>query len=467
MTEQQERSTSNAVDWLIESRRRGEADASAPEQPSEASDLAALASSLEDRWQALPSVNEDLIWRRVNVGMRSMPQSPPSRWSRFLSALTPRSLPASLTAGGSARVPALVAGALAIVLVVVATFATQRQSGYATFVTDVDNLARFTAAVLNDRQLSPRERGEVERRASGLLSAVQANPSVLAELDRSDAELVVSRIDGILTLLEPYENDQHGGVDTSIVPLSSVRQQVESAQSPTGSPREAFAPATTPPTPSAPSTTAVASTPTSTSESQQRGAAQPRRTPNATATAVAFATPGARALPSVAPPLDREALRDLCGNERGSRQGRCRAAMAQLESACQGDSSSERCEDALADALERCRDLRDEETATECQRALLALTAGLASGSDRHDQGENRRPSRNNDDDDGNNNPNAAGSNADGQSDDDSRRSGDDGDRRGGRPGDEELDDRPDDDDDDRADRGRWFRRGRGGGSSR
>ena len=151
MTEQRDRSASDAVDRLIESRRRGEINPPSNE-PNDADELATLAATLEDQWGARPQVDEDAIWQRVNVGMRSTVQSQPRRWSRFPATLASLSLPASV--GG--RTPALVTAALAVVLVVVATFATQRESAHATFVTDVDNLARFTAAVLNDRQLSPR-----------------------------------------------------------------------------------------------------------------------------------------------------------------------------------------------------------------------------------------------------------------------------------------------------------------------
>ena len=466
MTEQRDRSASEAVDRLIESRRTGETDVSSPELPGDARDLATLAATLEDEWRQQPAVDEDAIWQRVNVGMHATPQSRPRRWVPLSSALASFTLPGSMIR----PTPTVVTAALAVVLVILATFATQRQSANATFVADVENLASFTAAVLNDRQLSPRERGEVERRASGLLSVVQANPSVLAQLDGGDAELVVSRIDGILTLLEPYEDDQHGGVETSVVPLASVREQVESARG-VPPPPGAFTADTATPSPiRAPAAAATeASTPDQRDEDQDEDDEDgPRRDRNVPSTPRASATPGAGLAPAATPPLDSGALRELCGNERDARQGRCRAAMEELEGACDGgDRSEERCEEAIEDALEACRDLRDDEAAAGCERALLALIEAFASDDAERDNREDN--GRNGADGD-------EGENEGGPGDDDGDRSGDGGDRGSdadrdegdGDSGYEGSDDGDDgDDDDDHADEGRWFGRGQGGGDDR
>ena len=468
MTEQRDRAASEAVDRLIESRRRGEAEASSPELLGDEKELATLAATLENEWRQQPAAGEDAIWQRVSVGVHATPQSRPRRWSRFPSALASFSLPAALPPSLIGRTPTLVTTALALVLVVLATFATQRQSANATFVADVENLASFTAAVLNDWQLSPRERGEVERRASGLLSVVQANPSVVAQLDGSDAELVVSRIDGILTLLQPYEDDQHGGVETSVVPLASVREQVESARGVPPTPG-AFAADTATPT----STSAAAAAPTA----EQRDEQGPRRNPDVAPTPRVTATADARVPSTATPPLESDGLRPLCGNEREARQARCRAAMAELEGACERDPRSERCAGAVEDALEACRELRDDDAAAGCERALLALTGAFAPDGDERDDGDDN--DRNGDDRDRNEDDGGpgdgdgdrrAGDDGDCEGDDDDR---DEADRNSGNEGSGDDGDSGDsggndnDDDDDRSDPGRWFGRGRGGDDSR
>jgi hypothetical protein len=154
------------------------------------------------------------------------------------------------------------------------------------------------------------------------------------------------------------------------------------------------------------------------------------------------------------PELERDALRDLCGQQGGRDRGRCRAAMSQLESACDGDPASEDCAEAIDDAVAACHALQGEDTATACDHSIQLLSEALGGQEvqpqtgDRDDD-DDRDDDRNRDPDD----DNRDGDNEDGDQEDDG---GDDGDR---------------DDDDNEEDGdgpGRWWsRRGLGGGEER
>lgn len=480
MKDQRDQSRVDALDRLIEARRRDESGPEDARGPASGDnrDLARIAATLESHWREPQAVDQEAIWQRINSGMGATRQSPASRWRRFPPGRWfPPALPSWLTERSL-----VVAGTAATVLVLAVAALNMRgeQRADPAFVNDVESLARFTAAVLNDSQLSMRERGEVERRASGLLSTVQANPSVIAGLDESEAELVVSRIDSILTLLEPYENDEQGGVETSIVPLASVREQVRTARAPGTASTATLARETA--TSAAPMPTASAAARADSATPEPRGAATPGRTPDAPVTPRATATPSARLSPDATPP-GQASLRELCGNERESRQARCRSVMAQLESACERDQTPNRCREAFGDALAACATLADRDAAT-CQRVLLVLFPAVTdSGSEPRRERENprndERPNRGGDDDDDRDDEDES-SDTDRRRNrgDDQRRQDDDANRDDDRRGREDRDDdrgsdrrSNDDDDDDRddrpGDRGRLWGRGRGGGSGR
>ena len=162
--------------------------------------------------------------------MRDIPQAPAARSSPFLRWLPAQPSFRGLRTWLGPRALVLGGAMAAVVLVVVATVVAQREPARASFVSDVEELATFTAGAVNDGKLSRVERGEVERRAFALLASVQADQALVADLEDRDAALVASRLQDALTLLELYASEENAGADTAITPLRALRDQVQSAR---------------------------------------------------------------------------------------------------------------------------------------------------------------------------------------------------------------------------------------------
>ena len=182
----------DALDELITGRRPGDRAASGPDLQSRA----AAALVLDRFSESGPQVDEDAVWRKIEVGLECTPQRRPLAWwrrPRLQLPWVPRALPAAVAA--LVLMIAVAGGALLL----------STGSTSAHFLKDVEELSAVTADALSDGELDANEVASLDQLSTKLLEAVQSNPAALAKLDLGRLSAVIATLSTVRELLASHD----------------------------------------------------------------------------------------------------------------------------------------------------------------------------------------------------------------------------------------------------------------------